>query len=191
MSVFDFLDASSLGDISDVDEFMKECEKYKSLKQSDIDNIPDEKLVTAVTSWVEGKFDEDWSNMGHVINEINTPAQNVYCCDYMLKEFFSGGFNQSFFNTSADFIGISAICFRTIGEINCAETIEYIVEEYKKRKETLPKSDVNSSLDMFLDSYQNNPLSDLDEKFKSVFNEKIYNEKIITYIRTKKQYFGD
>ena len=109
MSKFDFLSSE---DFADAESFMEQRKRYASLKRSELKSIPEDELVFAVTSWIEGKFSEDWRNMGEVINSLPTPCINVYCANHIKNEVQSGGFGQAFFNTSRDFIGIAAEGFR-------------------------------------------------------------------------------
>ena len=82
MSKFDFLDlAADTG----AEEFMAKQKAYASLKRDELDGIPESEIVLAVTSWIEGKFKEDWSDMCEVINSLPTPCLNLYCADYVTK----------------------------------------------------------------------------------------------------------
>ena len=112
------------GGYVDAESFMAEQKAYAKLKNSELDSIPKNKLVGAVTAWVEGKFNENWSDMCEVINGLSTPCLYVYCADYITREIMNGGFSQLFFNLSRDYVGAGVSGFRAIGYNEAADIAE-------------------------------------------------------------------
>ena len=84
MSTFDFLSGNT-----DIDSFIEKQNKYKSLKRADLDSVPKDEIVLAVTCWIEGKFNEDWSDMAKVINGLPTPCLNLYPRYWWMKALLS------------------------------------------------------------------------------------------------------
>ncbi len=181
MSKFDFLSGNA-----DIDSFIAKQDKYKSLKRSELSDVPKEEIVLAVTCWIEGKFADDWSDMGKVINGLPTPCLNLYCADYVTKEIMNGGFSQAFFNTSRDFIGAGAEGFRALGY----EKADEIIERALKINSDSEKPSGHSIEDFFALS-ENGDYDELDKEFYSVFSDEKFTELAYDYIMSYKKYFGD
>lgn len=182
MSKFDFLSGNT-----DIDSFIAKQDKYKKLKRSELDSVPKEEIVLAVTSWIEGKFSEDWSDMATVINGLPTPCLNVYCADYITKEVMNGGFSQAFFNTSRDFIGAGAEGFRAIGY----EKADEIIEKALKLNFDSGTRAGGHSIEDFLAFSENSEYDDIDNEFYGVFSDEKFTDLAYDYIMRYKKYFGD
>ncbi len=182
MSAFDFLSS----DI-DIDSFLAAQEKYRKLKNSEIDSIPKDEIILAVTCWIEGKFAEDWSDMGRIINGLPTPCLNIYCADYVAKEVLNGGFSQAFFNTSRDFIGAGAEGFRAVG----CEGLAAVIESALKINFDSGKKAVGRSIEDFLMFSESGEYSECDRKFIERYNSEKISDRAYEYIMKYKKYFGD
>ena len=181
MSTFDFLSGNT-----DIDSFIEKQNKYKSLKRADLDSVPKEEIILAVTCWIEGKFNEDWSDMAKVINGLPTPCLNLYCADYVTKEIMNGGFSQAFFNTSRDFIGAGAEGFRALGYEKADEVIERALKINFDSGKTL-----GHSIDDFFALSENSDYDELDKEFHSLFDDEKFTALAYDYIMRYKKYFGD
>lgn len=182
MSKFDFLS----GNNPDIEKFMAKQEQYKKLKKSELDSVPKNEIVMAVTSWIEGKFADDWSDMCRVINSLPTPCLNVYCADYVTKEVMNGGFAQAFFNSSRDYIGAAAEGLRALGYAEPAEAVENAL------KINYDNGGVSGrSFEDFLAFCGNNDYAETDSRFYSTFDDKKFTSLAYDYIIRYKQYFGD
>lgn len=184
MSKFDFLTS---GELNGAEAFMERQKRYADLKRDELENIPENEIVTAVTSWIEGKFSEDWSDMGRVINSLPTPCINVYCADYVAKEILSGGFGQAFFNTSRDFIGIAAEGFRAL-EYNAPADI---IEDALKTNFDKGIKTSRSNIEDFLEFAANDDYKKLDEDFRNKFSSEKFSRLARRYIIRYKKYFGN
>lgn len=187
MSKFDFLNFAADGISPDVEEFMKKQEKYASLKRDELEGIPESEMVLAVTSWIEGKFSEDWSDMCSVINSLPTPCLNIYCANYVTKEILNGGFAQAFFNSSRDYIGAAAEGFRVLEYTEPADTIE---KALKINFDSGRKISGRSIVD-FLEFADSEEYADLDDEFCKVFDDKKFDKLAYSYIMKYKKYFGE
>ena len=187
MSKFDFLSPAPDELLRDAEEFMAKQKAYASLKRDELDGIPENEIVLAATSWIEGKFKEDWSDMCDVINSLPTPCLNLYCADYVMKEIFNGGFAQAFFNSSRDFIGAAAEGFRAIDYQDPAD----IIEKALKINFDSGKKISGRSIEDFLAFADNEEYHDLDVEFCKIFDDKKYNKLAQTYIMKYKKYFGE
>ena len=185
MSKFDFLNLTA--DIPNVEEFMKKQEKYSSLKRDDLEGIPESEIVPAVTSWIEGKFSEDWHDMCNVINSLPTPCLNIYCANYVAKEVLNGGFAQAFFNSSRDYIGAAAEGFRALEYPMLADIIENALKiNFDSGKKISGRSIVD-----FLEFAGSDEYNALDEKFCTAFDDEKFNKLAYGYIMKYKKYFGE
>lgn len=184
MSKFDFLTS---GNFADAEEFMEKQKRYAKLKRDELESIPENEIVAAVTSWIESKFSEDWSDMGRVINSLPTPCINVYCADHVSKEILSGGFGQAFFNTSRDFIGVAAEGFRAVGYPKLGNVIEQALKiNYDSGKKAAGRS-----IEDFLDFAASDDYKTVDKDFCRVFDEGKFGRLARDYILKYKKYFGD
>ncbi len=184
MSKFDFLSSEIFGD---VEAFMEQRKRYASLKRDELESIPENELVFAVTSWIEGKFSEDWRNMGEVINSLPTPCINVYCANHIGNEVLSGGFGQVFFNSSRDYIGVAAAGFRALGYPKLADITEQALKiNYDSGKKTS-----GHSIEDFFALAENDDYRTLDKDFKRVFDEGKFNRLARDYILKYAKYFGE
>ncbi|MDE5741977.1 MAG: DMP19 family protein [Oscillospiraceae bacterium] len=184
MSKFDFL---SSGDFQGAEKFMERQKRYANLKRDDLEKLPENEIVSAVTSWIESKFAEDWHDMGRVINSLPTPCINVYCSDYAAKEILSGGFGQAFFNTSRDFIGIAAEGFRALGYSKLGDVIEQALKiNYDSGKKAEGRT-----IEDFLDFAAGDDYKTVDKDFCRVFDEKKFGRLARDYIIKYKKYFGE
>lgn len=166
---------------------MENRKRYSALKSGDLDSIPENEIVFAVTSWIESKFSEDWRNMGEVINSLPTPCINVYCANYIKNEALSGGFAQAFFNSSRDYIGVAAAGFRALGYQKLAD----IIEQALKVNFDSGKKAAGHSIEDFLDFAENDDYRTLDKDFRRVFDEGKFNRLARDYIIKYKKYFGN
>lgn len=184
MSKFDFLTS---GDFHGAEEFMERQKRYAELKRDELEKIPENEIVFAVTSWIEGKFSEDWSDMGRVINSLPTPCLNVYCADYTAKEILGGGFGQAFFNISRDFIGVAAEGFRAVGYPKLGD----IIEQALKIHYDSGKQPAGRGIEDFFALAENDDYRTLDKDFKRVFDEGKFNRLAREYILRYEKYFGN
>ncbi|MCM1023687.1 MAG: DMP19 family protein [Prevotella sp.] len=184
MSKFDFL---SSGDFSDAEEFLEKQKRYASLKSDELEGIPESETVFAVTSWIEGKFSEDWRDMGSVLNSLPTPCLNVYCANYVKNEILGGGFAQAFFNTSRDYIGVAAAGFRAIGYGKLGDVAEQALKiNYDSGKKVSGRS-----IEDFLEFAANDDYKTVDKDFRRIFEEKKFNRLAKEYILKYTKYFGE
>ena len=187
MSKFDFLNFTADGIIPDAEEFMAKQKTYASLKRDELEGISESEIVLAVTSWIEGKFSEDWHDMCDVINSLPTPCLNIYCANYVTKEVLNGGFAQAFFNSSRDYIGAAAEGFRVLEYSELADIIESAL---KVNFDSGRKISGRSIID-FLEFAGSDEYNELDEKFCKEFDVKKFDSLAYGYIMKYKKYFGE
>lgn len=182
MSKFDFV--GQLGQDSNADEFMNNQQKYRELKRSELEKMPENEIVGAVTAWIEASFKEDWSDMGERLNALPTPCLNIYCSAVALRQ-ISGGFAEALFNLSNDFLGIAASGFRAVGYEKLAEIID---EAVKKCGSSRP---VGRGFEDFIEFCGDERFSSLDKDFRRCFDEAKFNRLAKQYIINYAKYFGN
>lgn len=189
MSKLDFFQ----NNISDIDLFMEKHAAYKNLKSAELDGIPENEIVTAVTSWIEGKFSEDWSDMCEVINRLPTPCLNVYCADYTAKEILGGGFAQAFFNSSRDFVGAAANGFRAVGYPEAAEVIEKALKIHYDSGNTVSAgtAEMGRGIEDFLSFGAGGEYDDCDREFRADFDSEKFGGLVYGYVMRYRKYFGN
>lgn len=185
MSKFDFLNLTA--EIPDVEEFMKKQEKYSSLKRDELEGIPESEMVLAVTSWIEGKFSEDWHDMCAVINSLPTPCLNIYCANYVAKEVLNGGFAQAFFNSSRDYIGAAAEGFRALEYPEMADIIETALKTNFDSGRKISGRGITD----FLEFAAGDEYDHLDREFCEKLDVKKFDKLAFGYIMKYKKYFGE
>ncbi len=173
--------------ISDIDLFMKKHAAYKDLKSSELDGIPEREMTAAVTSWIEGKFSEDWSDMCEVINRLPTPCLNVYCADYTAKEILDGGFAQVFFNSSRDFVGAAANGFRAVGYPEAAEVIEKALKIHYDSG----TAETGRGIEDFLSFGAGGEYNECDSEFQAAFDSEKFGGLVYSYVMRYRKYFGE
>ena len=187
MSKFDFLNFTADETIPDAEEFMEKQKKYASLKRDELDGIPESEIVPAVTSWIEGKFSEDWHDMCSVINSLPTPCLNIYCANYVAKEVLNGGFAQAFFNSSRDYIGAAAEGFRALEYPEIAD----IIENALKTNFDSDRKISGRGIADFLEFAASDEYNGLDREFCEKFDVKKFDGLASGYIMKYKKYFGE
>ena len=186
MSKFDFVDFVDFSAEDSAGEFMRNYSAYAFLKSTELENIPENELVKAVTAWIESKFNDDWTDMCAVINKLPTPCLNVYCAAFAVGEILNGGFAQLFFNTSRDFIGAAASGLEAIGCIKAAEIVSDALKIHYDGKFTKSGSDFNA----FVEFCSENHFDSLDKQFSDCFDNDRFNTLAGDYILKNKKYFG-
>lgn len=171
-------------------EFSSDVEKYSTLKKSEISSISDDKLRTVVTSWMWGKFNDDWSNQYEVISSLPKPCQNIYSAFTIEGEVNNGGFNQCYFNSNKEFAHMAEEGFAAIDAPGFADIMTRANTIYKGIEKELEKYD-DGSIESFMDSYEDNPLNDFDTEFYNMYRSEPLEKLYIQYIREHADCFGD
>lgn len=172
------------------DTFLLDLKKYENLKTEDIASLSE--LVFAVMSWMWSKFYSDWSNQNqyNVILLLPKACQNIYSVYTIEAEVNNGGFNQCYFNSSKEFTKMAESGFKEIGAVNFADIMIRANLIYMDIKDDLEKFN-DGTIESFSKSYENNPLSELDDEFIKMYEREPLDKLCIKYIRANAQYFGD
>jgi len=171
-----------------MDDYFQKQEKFKYLKKSELNSIPDSDLRTVAMSWMWGKFNEDWTNQYEVIESLPKPCQDVYSCCTVVDEINNGGLNQLFFNSTGQFAKMSQEGFRALGDEKLSSIMRNAIEIYEKNKELLERYN-DGTLESFSESYNENLFDELDDRFSE--EEPSFDSLLEAYIRKNESVFGD
>ncbi len=158
--------------------------KKSKLKTSDISDIPDDRLETAVIEWLFSQTDEKGKVELSVVRAMPEPCRNVYAVYVVTGEVCSGGFAKSFMELDSFFFS-QAICgFLAMQADSLAEILETacgIAGEFIKEngRENISNVALNEKIPA------------LNQEFCSCEDMINLSEKMIGYIRKNSEYFGD
>ena len=170
-----------------VEDYLSTWEKYRFLKNAELSDIPDKKLLNAVNSWISNIIKNEYK----VLSSLPKPCQNVYCCNTVIAEVFNGGFNQLFFNRMVQLAEMSIEGFLALGVPELSNVMAKAIELYQQNKPVLDSYN-DGTLESFSASYQERIFDDLDNEFFDGCDYLGYDDaKYVQYIRQNAECFGD
>lgn len=191
MGIFDIFKKKSRIDADikkSMDDYFQKQKKFKYLKKSELNSIPDSDLRTAVMSWMWGKFNEDWINQYEIIESLPKPCQDVYSCCIVVDEINNGGLNQLFFNSTSQYAKMSREGFQALGNEKLSSIMRNAIEIYEKNKNLIEKCN-DGTLENFSESYNEKFFDELDDRFSE--EEPSFDSLLEAYIRKNESVFGD
>lgn len=159
---------------------------YDKLTKEIIDSVDDNNLVLVVYDNICTFMKPDLHDEYEVVIKLSPGQQAIYSTWWVEAEVNNGGFNQFYFNSSGRFADMAAKGFRLIGAEQHAKLMDEANKIYNENKEKLETYD-DGTLESFSESYNDNPLNDLDNKFYNL--EEDFNELRVRYIRSNYQEF--
>jgi len=171
-----------------VNAFQDKTNVFKSLKPTDIADIPDDDLPLAVLSWVWGLLEDDWDNYEIILN-LPHPCQFVYSCRTIIDEVYNGGFNQLYFNSTAMYAKLAEEGFKNIGAEKLANIMKQANEIAEKVKPKLEEYD-DGTAESFAKSYDERFFEDLDTLFYNELESCDFDNLLVLYIRKNMTCFG-
>ena len=156
----------------------------KGLKNSDILDIPDDRLETAVTEWLFSQTDEKGEVELSVVRAMPEPCRNVYAVYVVTGEVCSGGFAKSFKELNSFFFSQAIYGFLAMKAEHLAEILETacgIAGEFIKE----------NGRENIADVQENEKIPALDHEFCSCQDMINLSEKMVSYIKENSEYFGD
>lgn len=166
---------------------MREKEKrYRQLSKADFSKLDDSELLDAMLYWVDNLR---WKKMEN-LEDLPESVQSAYACFSVYNEVMNGGLNQAFFNDTKHYIHLCVDGYERIGAQEISNIIKEamdIVTNQKGRYEALD----DGTLDSFIESYEDDPLSDLDDVFYEKSDDIDLCQFITNYIRLNIDSFGN
>jgi hypothetical protein len=166
---------------------MRENERrFNQISKADFSKLDDSQLLDAMTYWVDNLR---WKKMVD-LEDLPDPVQNAYACFSVYGEIMNGGLNQVFFNDTKHYVHLCVDGYEKIGATEISTIIKEamdIVTNQKGRYEALD----DGTLDSFIESYEDDPLSDLDDVFYEKSDDIDLCQVITNYIRLNIDSFGN
>ena len=153
-----------------------------------LDSIPDSELEQAIFDNICLAFNEDFANEFEVIQNMNIGKQAFYSTWILEGEVNNGGFNQFYFNSSGEFAEMAEIGFSVIGAHKYAQLAKEANKTLRDNFEWLSKFD-DGTLDSFQESYKDNPLNEIDDRFYELEEKERISDLRIKYIRNNRKQF--
>ena len=116
------------------------------------------------------------------ISKLTKGQQSVFSTFGLEGQVYNGGFNQYYFNPSGKFSKMAEIGFKRIGGEKLSEIVALANKIHFENKAKLEKFD-DGTIESFSDSYEDNPLNELDTKFIQNLELTKFGDIKIKYIR--------
>lgn len=146
---------------------------YKELTKEIIDNVKDSDLVDTIYVNIHQIMANDSRDEFEILKSFSKGQQAIYSINEIEMEVLNGGFYQCYVNSSRHFTEMAIKGFVLIGADRFADIMDEANRTYLAYKDK--KS--------FEESYDDNPLNDLDEKFNQLYKEENLDELKVRYIR--------
>ncbi|MFD2920928.1 DUF4375 domain-containing protein [Terrimonas rubra] len=163
---------------------------YKELTEQIIDTIPDNKLIQVIFDNLSGKQPENHQNVYATVMSWNKSRQAIYMIWMLEAEVNNGGFNQFYFNFSGQFYKQLPAALKLVGAKQFAGLMQNANDLFEKENAKITQHQ-DGTLEGFSESYVDNPLNKLDERFYDLYKKESLSELQIAYIRSHKTDFTD
>tara|TARA_R110000744_G_scaffold380233_1_gene500356 strand:+ start:3941 stop:4558 length:618 start_codon:yes stop_codon:yes gene_type:complete len=155
---------------------------YANLTEEILTTIPDYNLEQTILDNIDTHFEKGEQYTLDKISKLTNGQQAVFSTFWLEAEVYNGGFNQYYFNSSGKFSEIAEKGFKTIGGEKLSEIIALANKIHLKNKAKLEEYD-DGTIQSFSDSYEDNPLNDLDTEFIKNLESTKFRDLRIKYIR--------
>lgn len=163
---------------------------YKELTSEIFDSINDDDLIQSIMDNIWEKMNKKMSNEYKVIKSLSKERQAIYVVWLVEAEVNNGGFNQFYFNSSGQFADQMEESFVLIQAPGFAEIANKANKIYKDNYKEIT-GDYDGSIESFSESYEDNPLNDLDTEFYNQYETENLVELMTKFIRDNKKQFLD
>lgn len=139
--------------------------KYPVLSSEILRTIPDQDLEYAIIDHVSYLISDDYQNEYKIVMALPQEIRAIYTTWEVDAEVNNGGFNQYFWNSSGQFRHEAIAGYELIGAGQHAALLREAVAIYEKEEARLKKYKDKGTLEAFSESYKENPLNPLDDRF--------------------------
>ena len=168
------------------EETQKKLKAFDNLTKADFVKMKDEELWDAAIMWTD-KF-SPFDNEGKAFLKAPSVIQNFIAVIMLDGQVLNGGFVQFYYNGYNN-LGIDYVqAFKNAGLDKLAQIISEANKVYETIKHTFPSTD-NYDTDAFTKLYEDSPLSQFDERYAELEEEK--DKAIIKFVRDNIQHFGN
>ncbi len=163
---------------------------YDVLTNEIIDSVPDDQLLQTVYDNVVTKLPNDYRQEYETVLKWTPGQQAIFEICLMVGQVDNGGFNQFYYNASAQYSKLLPDALRLIGAEKFADLMERANKVYEQEKEEITSTQ-DGTIEGFSKSYEDNPLDDLDNEFYSLDKTENLAQIQTDYIRKHKEEFID
>ena len=179
---------AKVGNDEDMDAILAFVEAFKNrpihkeLTKSILEGLPDDQLEQTVYDNIAEIIGEDYENELFNAKKLTKGQKAIFSTWAVEAEVNNGGFNQFYFNSSGQYADMAVDGFETVGATKHAELMREANRIYASIKNDLEKFD-DGTVESFSESYKDNPLNNLDDKYYELGkNESLWGLKV-KYIR--------
>lgn len=155
---------------------------YQELTREILDSIPDEQLEQTIFDNIYQIIGDDYTNELQNVKKLTKGQQAIFSTWIVEGEVNNGGFNQFYFNSSGQYADMAVAGFAIIGAPKFSALMKEANTIYADIKDNLEEYD-DGTLESFSESYNDNPLNALDDRFYDLYKEEPLSEIKAKYIR--------
>jgi len=163
---------------------------YKELTEQNIDSTSDDNLLQVVFDNLYEKLPDDYEKEYETVMTWNKSRQAIYMIWALEAEVNNGGYNQFYFNSSGQFYKNLPEALRLVGANGFADLTQRANDLFEKENEKITKHQ-DGTIEGFSQSYEDNPLNDLDTEFYKLYETEKLMQIQVDYIRQNKNDFID
>ncbi len=178
------------GQIAQSIEDFKNRTIYTKLTEEIIKSTSDDNLLQAVFDNLTEKLPEDYNKEFEIVAAWNESRQAIYMIWVLEAEVNNGGYNQFYFNSGGQFYKKLPKALQLVGAIRFADLTQRANGMFEIHNEKI-KEHQDGSLEGFSESYEENPLNDLDTEFYGLYELEDLQQIQVGYIRANKEEFID
>ncbi|WP_433832103.1 DMP19 family protein [Flavobacterium anhuiense] len=171
-----------------VEMFLVNNKKQKTLTSEMIDKTSDEYLEQIISDNILEWISVDYNNELLRVKSLSKGQQMFWSTWKLEGEVNNGGFNQFYFNSDEEFGQMAEDGFQIIGLKQYADLTHEANQIYKENKVRLQQYE-DGTVKSFSESYEDNPLNKVDDKFYDLQEKQGISEFRIKYIRKHKEQF--
>lgn len=179
--------ADTSGDIEKSMEEFRHRTVYRQLSGEILAGIPDDKLEQAVIDYVDIKIGDRYDREEAIVAGLAPGFMIIYSTWGVEAEVNNGGFNQYFWNPAGQYADEAVAGFDAIGASAHAALMSRAIEVEREVHERVQQLKARGTLEAFSESYQSNPLNELDDQFYALKED--LSMLRIAFIRTHPELF--
>jgi len=141
---------------------------HKELTEQIIDSIPDDNLLQVVFDNLSEKQSTDHEKEYETVMSWNKSRQAIYMIWVLEAEVNNGGYNQFYFNSSAQFYKHLPDALKLVGANKFADLTNRANETFEKENSKITQHQDGTS-EGFSKSYDDNPLNKCDDEFYELY----------------------
>lgn len=163
---------------------------HRVLTKKLIETTLDDNLLQVVFDNLSEKIPEDYNKEYEVVTGWNNSRQAIYLIWILEAEVNNGGYNQFYFNSSGRYYKKLPKALRLVGANKFGELTERSNNLFEAASDNIKKHQ-DGTLEGFSESYDDNPLNDLDDEFYELYKLEELHQIQIEYIRNNIEQFID